>query len=235
MDYQNMNNKNADSHRGGGDSDTIGVLFDLDGVLVDSEKEYTRIWNQIESEYPTGVEDFARKIKGTNLDDILTRYYPDPTLRNMVRQRLYELEGKMKYDYCPGAERVLTHLRKAGIPIALYTSSNHKKMEHLYRDLPDIRQYFDCIVLGDMVKESKPSPEGYIIAAEGLGLSAGHWAVVEDSLQGVKAGRASGGKVIGVAGTLPAEIIQPYSDLVIDSMEKFPVDISVLFEDKTVS
>ncbi|MDE6271837.1 MAG: HAD family phosphatase [Muribaculaceae bacterium] len=206
---------------------SFGILFDLDGVLVDSEREYTRIWNQIEQEYPTGIEDFARKIKGTNLNDILSRHYPDPAIRAKVEQRLYELEGQMKYDYCPGAENVLKKLKSAGFPIALYTSSNHVKMEHLYRDIPEIREYFDYIVLGDMVKESKPSPEGYLKAAEGIGLTAGQWIVVEDSLQGVKAGKASGGKVIGVAGTLPAEVLAPYSDVVIDSMSDFP-DVNMI-------
>lgn len=206
------------------------MLFDLDGVLVDSETEYTRIWNLINEEFPTGVDDFARKIKGTNLDDILTRHYPDEEIREKVRVRLYEEEGKMKYSYCPGAEAVLKRLKSSGIPIALYTSSNHKKMEHLYRDIPEIRKYFDYIVLGDMVNESKPSPEGYLKAAGGLGLESGSWVVVEDSLQGVKAGEASGGKVIGVAGTLPASILTPHSDMVIGSMTDFPEDLSQLFK-----
>lgn len=199
-----------------------GVLFDLDGVLVDSETEYTRIWNMIDQEFPTGVEDFARKIKGTNLSDILMRHYLDPATRKKVEKRLFEEEAKMKYRFSPGAENVLKRLKSAGVPMALYTSSSSKKMEHLYRDLPEIRQFFDYVVVGDMVKESKPSPEGYLKAGEGLGLDSGEWIVVEDSLQGVKAGRASGGKVVGVAGTLPAETLQPYSDLVINSMDEFP-------------
>ena len=213
----NINSMNDKAH--------YGVLFDLDGVLVDSETEYTRIWNLINDEFPTGVEDFARKIKGTNLDDILSRHYPDPEIRQRVRARLYEEESRMKYAYCPGAECVLKKLKSLNIPIGLYTSSNHKKMSHLYRDIPDIRQYFDYVVLGDTVMESKPSPEGYLKAAEGLGLKEGNWIVVEDSLQGVKAGKASGGMVVGVAGTLPASILEPYCDKVIDSMTEFPFEL----------
>ncbi|MDE6811439.1 MAG: HAD family phosphatase [Muribaculaceae bacterium] len=202
-----------------------GVLFDLDGVLVDSESEYTRIWNKIDSEFPTGVEDFAKKIKGTNLEDILNRHYPDPEIRKSVMQRLYEEEGKMKYRYCDGAEDVLKRLKSSGIPIALYTSSNHKKMKHLYRDIPKIAEYFDYIVLGDMVEKSKPSPEGYLKAANGLGLESGQWMVVEDSLQGVIAGKKSGGMVIGVSGTLPEDILAPYSDRVITTMKDFPFEL----------
>lgn len=203
----------------------FGVLFDLDGVLVDSEREYTRIWNLINEEYPTGVPDFAVRIKGTNLDDILTRHYPDSETRRKVEERLYEEEGKMKYRYCPGAKELLDSLKSRNVPMALYTSSNQKKMEHLYLDIPEIASYFDYVVLGDMVACSKPDPEGYIKAAEGLGLCGGHWVVVEDSLQGVRAGEASGGKVVGVAGTLPPAILRPHCDYVITSLSDFP-DIS---------
>lgn len=203
----------------------IGILFDLDGVLVDSESEYTRIWNLINEEFPTGVENFALKIKGTNLDNILLTYYPDDNVREKVRARLYEEEGRMVYRYCPGAEKVLRMLKSRGIPIALYTSSNHAKMEHLYRDIPEIEEFFDYIVLGDMVTESKPSPEGYMKAAEGLGLRPENCVVVEDSLQGVIAGNRTGGKVIGVSGTLPESSLSPYCDTVISSMEHFPMEI----------
>lgn len=203
----------------------IGVLFDLDGVLIDSESEYTKIWQRIESEYPTGVKDFATKIKGTNLEDILQRHYPDEATRGKVRERLYEEEGRMRYRYCRGAEAVLGRLKESGVPMALYTSSDHKKMEHLYRDIPEIAEYFDAIILGDMVEESKPSPEGYLKAAQCLGLEDGNWVVVEDSLQGVIAGKRSGGTVVGVAGTLDRDVLAPYSTKVIDSMEEFPFDI----------
>lgn len=199
-----------------------GVLFDLDGVLVDSETEYTRIWNKIDKEFPTGIADFARKIKGTNLDDILTRHFPDPVIREKVIKILYEEEGKMKYRYCDGAKEVLETLRKNQVPIALYTSSNHKKMEHLRRDIPEIEGYFNYIVLGDMVSESKPSSEGYIKASKGLGLEPEECIVVEDSLQGVIAGERCGGGVIGVSGTLESEILEPHCNIVINSMRNFP-------------
>lgn len=209
----------------------IGVIFDLDGVLVDSETEYTRIWNLINDEFPSGVENFAQVIKGTNLDDILSRHYPDENTRQQVTRRLYEEEAKMVYRYCPGAKQLLDHLKNQDTPIALYTSSNHEKMKHLYRDIPEIKDYFDYIVLGDMVEHSKPDPEGYLKAAHGLGLADGNWIVVEDSLQGAIAGRLSGGKVVGVAGTLPPCTLEPQCDIVIESLFDFP-SIDSLFSDK---
>lgn len=195
-----------------------GVLFDLDGVLVDSEREYTRIWERINKEFPSDVPNLAEQIKGTTLENILLTHYPDDEIRKKVEARLLDDESKMKYTYCPGARELLEDLKSNGVPIGLYTSSNDLKMEHLYRDLPDIKGFFDTIVTGDMVSRSKPDPEGYLECARRLGLDAGHWVVVEDSLQGVRAGEASGGGVLGVSGTLPAEVLAPHCTAVVTSL-----------------
>ena len=77
----------------------IGFLFDLDGVLIDSEREYTRIWTDIDKAYPTGIENFALKIKGTTLDNILSTYYPEEEVKKNVKRMLDEEESAMKYDY----------------------------------------------------------------------------------------------------------------------------------------
>lgn len=196
-----------------------GVLFDLDGVLVDSEREYTRIWDRINKEFPTDVPNFAEKIKGTTLDNILSLHYPDLEIRKKVEKRLYEEEDKMVYRYCEGAHELLEDLKRHNVPMALYTSSNDLKMAHLYRDIPGIKDYFEVIVTGDMVSNSKPDPEGYLKAAEKLGLTDGNWIVVEDSMQGAIAGERAGGAVLGVAGTLPPEILEPHSTLVVDSLK----------------
>ncbi len=200
--------------------DIQGFLFDLDGVIIDSEREYTRIWEKIGLEFPTGIENFAYKIKGTTLEDILAKYYPDVEVRDRVRERLYEEEAAMKYQYCAGAEALLKRLKSEGVPTALYTSSDSYKMSHLYRDIPEIRDYFNVIITGDNVTRSKPDPQGYLMAAEAIGVPIEDCAVVEDSLQGVKAGRASGAFVIGVANTLPEDVLLPYSDIIVDNLSK---------------
>lgn len=201
-----------------------GFLFDLDGVLIDSETAYSEIWTRIEREYPTGIEDFARKIKGTTLEKILSDNYPDASTRAKVEARLYELEGQMKYTPLPGAVELLSTLNRRGIPAVIVTSSNDKKMQHLWSDLPDFRQYFRKIVDGDMVTHSKPDPEGYLLGASLIDRKPEHCVVFEDSLQGVKAGHNSGAYVVGVAGTLPAETIAPYCDMVVDTLEDFDVE-----------
>lgn len=195
----------------------IACLFDLDGVLVDSERIYTKIWEAIEKQWPTGIDNFAYKIKGTTLEDILERYFPEE-VREEVTRELIRLEGMMIYGPLPGALEFLDELNAKGIPAALVTSSNGLKMDHLWHDMPGFKEKFDVIITGDEVTNSKPDPEGYLAAAAALGVDPKGCAVFEDSLQGVKAGKAAGAFVIGVAGTLKAEDIQPYSDIVVNKV-----------------
>ena len=202
----------------------IGFLFDLDGVLIDSEKEYSRIWREINKEFPTGFESLEEIIKGTTLDNILNTYFPDPELQKKVVERLYEKEGSMNYEYLPGALELLKKLKEKNIPTALVTSSNEVKMNHLKEELPGLTEMFDFIVTADLINSSKPHPEGYLLAASKIGVSPERCVVFEDSLQGVKAGKAADAFVVGVAGTLPVEVLQPFSDLLTDSLEKINID-----------
>lgn len=205
-------------------TEKIGCLFDLDGVLIDSERLYTKIWEAIEQQWPTGIENFAYKIKGTTLEDILDRYFPDDDIRACVIKELYRLEGLMIYSALPGAVEFIDSLRSRGIPVALVTSSNDLKMAHLWHDMPGFKEKFDVIITGDEVTHSKPDPEGYLLAARSIGVAPQRCIVFEDSLQGVKAGKAAGAGVVGVAGTLRAEDIAPYSDIVVNAVAEVDID-----------
>lgn len=206
-------------------SNDIACLFDLDGVLVDSERLYSKIWEAIEVKWPTGVDNFAYKIKGTTLEDILNRYFPDPGIRQDVTKELYRLEGLMVYGPKAGAMDLLNTLRASGIATALVTSSNGMKMTHLWKDMPELKEKFETIITGDEVCNSKPDPEGYLKAAAQVGVDPQRCAVFEDSLQGVKAGKAAGAYVIGVAGTLKAEDIAPFCDIVVDTLVGFDTNM----------
>lgn len=209
-------------------TDKTAFLFDLDGVLIDTEKKYTLIWRDIDREFPTGVENFPIKIKGTTLDNILDTYFPDPLVREAVVKRLYQREAALKYDYTPGALNLLRSLHDARVPTALVTSSNELKLEHLWYELPEMKNYFNTIIDGDMVTHSKPDPEGYLLAARKLGVDSRNCVVFEDSLQGVKAGREAGGLVIGVEGTIPVDLLRPFCDSIVASLEE--VDFGMINE-----
>lgn len=196
----------------------VGFLFDLDGVLIDSESRYTEIWERIDAKFPTGVENFATKIKGTTLENILGTYYPDSATAAQVRAMLYEEEANMRYDYMQGAFELLNELSRLGIRAVLVTSSNAVKMDRLWAQRPELREYLYAIVDGDMVTRSKPDPQGYLLGASKMGLDPRRCVVFEDSLQGVKAGKAAGSYVVGIAGTLPGEALSGDSDVVVDNL-----------------
>lgn len=210
----------------------IGFLFDLDGVIIDSESEYSRIWRLLNKEFPTGVENLEEVIKGCTLSKILNEFYSDEKTRYEVSLRLHEMEDQMVYNYLPFAEDFLKELSDRKICCALVTSSDNKKIAHLKQELPALLDYFDFVVTGDKVKASKPSPEGYLLGAAKINKDPRKCVVFEDSLQGVMAGRKAGAFVVGVCGTLSSEKIEPYSDLLINNFNEINLDdlIQILFE-----
>lgn len=198
------------------------ALFDLDGVLIDSESTYSKFWTEIDREYPTGYPDYAMRIKGTTLPMIL-KDFPESLHEEIVR-RIKEFQDNMVFTPYDGARDFLEQLRKRGFGIALVTSSDSSKMAELYRQQPWMRQAFDCIIDASMVTRSKPDPQGYLLAASRLGYSPEDCFVFEDSLQGLKAGRASGATVIGIATTYPAERLQGLADEIYDSVASIDID-----------
>lgn len=207
----------------------VACLFDLDGVLIDSETEYTRFWERVGMRYRPDVPDLAMRIKGTTLENILDTYFPTE-LHPGIIQAIDEQERNMDYDIKPGVTDLLTLLMERGIPAVMVTSSNNQKMSRLWEQHPQFRDWFSNIVTADMISRSKPDPEGYLLGAGMAGVPIRRCCVFEDSRQGVMAGRNAGAYVVGIAGTLPAAAIAPYSDRVIDTLEGFDVDelVSIL-------
>ncbi len=191
-------------------------LFDLDGVLIDSEGLYTRFWAETEREFPTGIEDFAHKIKGTNLKSIMNYFSEED--RPKILAKIYDFDSHLTYEPFPGAEDLLKLLKANGVKTALVTSSNSEKMEQFHKVLPQFKEYFDVIIDGSMVSRGKPDPEGYLLAAKALGEAPEDCIVVEDSLQGVMAGKNAGAEVWGLYTTLPREIIAGHADKVFSNI-----------------
>lgn len=209
------------------DIPTIAFLFDLDGVVIDTEKSYSEIWDRINQKFPTNVPDFPRKIKGTTLQNILNSYFDD-AVRSDVVEMLNDSEKKMVYEYCEGAEPFLQLLHNNHYKTALVTSSNDRKLAQLRKQLPQLEDFFTVIIDANKVSKSKPDPEGYLKAAAQLGIEPKRCVVFEDSLQGVKAGKAAGCLVVGIVGTMPAETLQPHCDFLVDNLGQ--VDINTIIK-----
>ena len=199
------------------------VLFDFDGVLVDTEGQYTIMWDAIGRDF-LGIEDFGWMIKGQTLKQIFARYIEDPQLQKKVTERLDEYERQMKYEFIPGVMEFLRELRNAGIRTAIVTSSNDKKMANVYRDLPEILEMVDEILTSEHFTRSKPDPECFLKGMSVLGGSPDETVIFEDSMHGLNAARSSGGKVIGLSTTFPAEQISPLCDMVIPDFRDLSVE-----------
>lgn len=198
-----------------------GALFDLDGVLIDSEGQYTDFWAEMGRKYRLPSSTFAYDIKGCTLRDILDRYFPDNEVREMLIEEIHRFEDQINYPIFPGVIEFLADLRENGVSTAIVTSSDDLKMSCLFSQHPDFALYFDQIVTGSMVKVSKPDPEGYLLAASNLALSPEDCIVFEDSFQGLEAGRRSGAKVVALATTNSRESLKGKACEVIDGFTGF--------------
>lgn len=103
------------------------VLFDLDGVIINTEEQYTEFWTVIGKTYLPENPDFPSQIKGHTLTQILSAYFADEAIARQVVEQLNDFETRMSYPYVEGAIDFVSELRKAGIPMAIVTSSNKAK------------------------------------------------------------------------------------------------------------
>lgn len=200
------------------------VLFDMDGVIFDSERAVRGVWLEIADEL--GLRDigavFVRCVGVTKqrTREILSEAYPGldfDDFDSRVRARFRARYGGGRLPVKPGAREILSALRKAGYPLALASST---RTETVRRELEEagLLGCFDAVVGGDMVQRSKPDPEIFLTAASRLGVSAGDCWVIEDSYNGVRAARAGGMRAIMVPDLLPpdAEMAEKASYIVPD-------------------
>ena len=199
-------------------------LFDLDGVIIDTESQYSVFWGGICKEF-LGDESLCLKIKGSSLEAIYKNYFDGKTKeQEEITKLLAEFEAKMKMEYIAGAKEFLTYLKTEKIPACLVTSSNKEKMKSVYKKHPEFTELFSHILTAENFARSKPFPEPYLLGAEKCGTTSEKCFVFEDSFNGLKSGRAAGAKVIGLATTNSREAIAPFADLVIDDFIDFSLD-----------
>lgn len=192
-------------------------LFDFDGVIVDTEHYYTEFWAEQGKIYYPEMRDFALVIKGRSLKTIYDEYFVDmPQAKIDIEKALIEQEKSMVYNYIDGVEHFLSQSKDC-VKVALVTSSSQRKMDNVYRELPEIKSKFDIIITANDISKSKPNPECYQKAAQRLGLSVEECIVFEDSIAGVVAGKEAGMKVIGLATTVDKETLSQYADKVIEN------------------
>lgn len=200
------------------------VLFDLDGVVLDTESQYTVLWNNIGKKYGD-VGEIGRLSKGQTLTHILDTYFKGQTeLQKHIIEELYEFEQNMSYAPIPGVMEFMKQLKAASVPMAVVTSSNKAKMGNVYRHYPDFKDIVGHVFTSESFTRSKPDPECFLMAMRALGGTPEDTVVFEDSVNGLKAARASGATVVGLVTSNPREVVKPLSDYAINDFTSMSLD-----------
>ena len=203
----------------------IAALFDFDGVVVDTEPQYTLFWDEKGQKYHPEIPNFGHHIKGQTLIQIYKQFFREPEgLQDEITRQLLDYELTMHFEYIDGVVDFMKELREKGVKLAIVTSSNDAKMANAYREHPELKTMVDFIVTADRVTHSKPHPECFLLGAEILGVERDNCIVFEDSFHGIEAGNRAGMKVIGLATTNSAEAIADKCALVIPDFTDFSVE-----------
>ena len=197
-------------------------LFDLDGVVFDTEPLYTLFWRNLDKRLRPNIDNFEHIIKGQTLVQIYDKYFAgEEEKQEEITSLLYEYEQNMSFNYIAGFEDFVKDVRSKGIKTAVVTSSNLEKMLNVYNKHPEFKGYFDEILTSEDFEESKPSPDCYFKAAARFGVSPKECIVFEDSFNGLRSGIASGARLIGLATTNSVAEIEPYTKEVISNYDGF--------------
>ena len=200
----------------------IVALFDFDGVVMDTESQYTVFWNKIGKECFPEMDNFGLIIKGQTLNQIFEKYFSGMNKEQKeIVESLNEFESKMTYNYIPGVEDFMKELRKNSVRIAIVTSSNDKKMSNVYAAHPELKDMVDRILTAEMFTRSKPAPDCFLLGAEVFSSDIENCIVFEDSFHGLQAGKSANMVVVGLSTTNTVEAIKDKCDMVIPDFQNF--------------
>lgn len=200
------------------------VLFDFDGVVVDTETQYSDFWHRMGVEY-LGMDDLEGKVKGQTLTYIYDTFFPGMLKEQAeITGRLDRFEQEMTFEFIPGVLQFIEDLHRHGVKTAVVTSSNEAKMAAVYRVHPHLRALFDEILTAEMFAASKPHPDCFLLGMRRFGVTPDNTYVFEDSFNGLKAGMASGAQVIGLATTNTAAQIAPLCHHILNDFTGFTYD-----------
>jgi beta-phosphoglucomutase len=204
--------------------DPLGVIFDMDGVLVDSYAAHLRSWRDVAARDGLKLtdEDFARTFGRTSRDIIGVLWpgkFNDPAVARFdadkeARYREILAEAFPEMD---GASDLIRALHDAGFRLAIGSSGPPENVALVLRELRS-GGLFGVTVNGTEVTRGKPNPDVFLMAARKLNLDPSRCAVIEDAPAGVEAARRAGAAAIGLLGTAPRERLAEHADLIVASL-----------------
>lgn len=207
-----------------------GLLFDMDGVIVDNHKYHLGAWIEFSKRhgFDLNEEEYKKHINGRTIVATMSHFFPDIKDRNEILKlgnEKEEIYRKIYRDYQKPVEGLVDFLeeaRLAGVKVGVGSSAPPENITFTLDSL-DLRKYFAAIINGSEVSIGKPHPEVYLKLAEKLNVDPKSSIVLEDALSGIEAGKAAGAKVIGLATTHKANELA-HTDLVINDFTSLTVE-----------
>jgi beta-phosphoglucomutase family hydrolase len=199
------------------------VLWDLDGVLVDSTRFHFEAYRRLAADHGRELTlDEFRDLIGLRNETIMQRLFgelpPDEVERRSERKEaLFRKAIEGRVEALPGAVGLARALREAGVRMAIVSSTPRRNVEMILGSL-GLSDCFDVIVAAEDVSRGKPDPEVFLAAAERLGLPPAGCVVLEDAPEGVEGAKAAGMRAIAVATTRPPERLRA-ADLVVERLD----------------
>ena len=208
-----------------------GAIFDMDGTLLDTERLYQNTWVELAKEFGQTPEPaFPRAVcgsSGEHMLEIIRTYYPDVDAQRFMDSCYARVAQAVETSIPkkPGMEEILSYLRGHGVKLAVASSNAHIQIEKNLR-LAGVLDYFDAVVGGDEVENSKPAPDIFLLAAQRIGCAPEDCYVFEDGSNGIHAGAAAGCATVMIPDlTPPTEELRAVCTAVCESLSAVRIAI----------
>ncbi|MCE5347882.1 MAG: HAD-IA family hydrolase [Bacteroidales bacterium] len=208
-----------------------GVLFDMDGVLVDSEAFICQAAIMMFSELgfmvqPDDFKPFIGTGENRYIGGVAEKYGAKINI-DVAKARTYEIYRSIvrkKLSALPGSHEFIAKCRNKGLKMALATSADKVKMEINLMEIGLPPETFNSIITGLDVEKKKPFPDIYIKAAGSIGLKPHECLVVEDAVNGIKAGKSAGCKCLAITSSFDSSFLSE-ADWICDSLLNAPDEV----------
>jgi beta-phosphoglucomutase family hydrolase len=211
-------------------SPRIGVIFDWDGVIIDSSRHHELSWERLATEERQALPPNHFKLgfgkKNEWIIPELLRWTSDTgevSRLSLRKEALYRaIVAERGLEVLPGVRTFLARLTDGGVPFCVGSSTHRENIETIL-DTVGLREVFTKMVTAEDVTHGKPHPDVFLRAAEKIGCAPARCVVFEDAFAGIEAARAGEMKVVGVATTHPAEMLAPRVDRVVQRLDELQV------------
>lgn len=202
----------------------IAVIFDMDGVIFDSEQAYIDIYRELLTrDGITFIEQACIDAIGANwlrTREIWREYYGDAFDFEPYHTEARAILTKKRFPLKPYVHEIFDDLTGRKVPIALASSTREESVMRMLSEA-DLVKYFDAIICGDMVSHSKPHPEIFLTAAQRLGVQPENCYVIEDSYNGIRCAHNAGMHPIMVPDILqPDDEIRGLAEVVLPNLRE---------------